>query len=218
MKAEELELIKFATKQDRTIRMNTNEFDLSEFLKWYVISTITVFIVISMWITKIYNLDFFFGIFADNFLLVVAGILTFCSVSIFALVIYYFWQLKPNVIIEPTKKEMVEVKQDKVEIKSPVKLEQIDTEEPNGEPVEITCARNSIYLQPNSVCVRKVTLNGKPIDVYKFDDLKFNLSQMPFFLVVGATGSGKTISTYNIIQKLNRQYEFPRIIIVDFGN
>lgn len=63
-----------------------------------------------------------------------------------------------------------------------------------------------------------ITVGGKPATLYSWRDFQFNLDIVPHTLLAASSGSGKSTALFNLLHRVNQQYNRPKIILCDAGN
>lgn len=94
-----------------------------------------------------------------------------------------------------------------------------EMEEPavyDGEPRDITSGINTPYLNPLAV-PEPIIVANKEANLYQQKDLVFDFLKRPHTLLIGESGSGKTVTLFNLVRIMQNQYPNSKFVIVDYG-
>lgn len=105
-------------------------------------------------------------------------------------------------------------------VKGDSRVRKIDPVKPAidpNQPRDITSGINSPYIKQDAK-PEQIIVDGKVANLYRLRDLLFDFYKRPHILLAGESGSGKTVTLFNLIQVIKQQYENCKFVIIDFGN
>lgn len=194
--------IQFAIRNNVKVELNDREVQIEPLFKLIFTIFGTMSLTVLILLSTIFEITFTETVTTKSLLisgLILSGAITTLIVTVY----YWFTFIKPNVKFDPEPSKVV------------VPEAQIE-EPPIKEIRDITKGHNNPFIKSDAEG-EDILVANKPVKLYEFGDLIFNFKHTPHAGIFGSSGSGKSVAVKNIINLINKQLDYPPIILMDAG-